>query len=197
LSPEIDVFDGLFRTGDRQTDGAEAFDLTIRITDAPASPERSPRCEEYFAPPSSAYLKQKWTPKHQDDLRKSVFICLAETAGEQRRQIVRDLRIALAAAVDCANSNSRPAFGPAFALSGSTQLRDCGVKQQGIGLMRSTARILVALVFICAIGSPSLAGPATGEKARISAACKKEAKAKKLSGAERRAFVKACVAKPA
>jgi hypothetical protein len=63
--------------------------------------------------------------------------------------------------------------------------------------MKSTARILIALTFVCAFASPSLAGPATGEKAKKTAACKKEAKANKLSGSDRRAFLKTCVAKPA
>jgi hypothetical protein len=64
-------------------------------------------------------------------------------------------------------------------------------------LMKSTARILIALMLACAVASPSLAGPATGGKATKTAACKKEAKAKKLSGSDRRAFLKTCTAKPA
>ena len=62
--------------------------------------------------------------------------------------------------------------------------------------MKSTARILIALALVYAVASPSLAGPATGDKATKTAACKKEAKVKKLSGSERRAFIKSCVAKP-
>jgi hypothetical protein len=63
--------------------------------------------------------------------------------------------------------------------------------------MKSIARIFIALTLVCAFASPSLAGTATGQKAMKSAACKKEAKAKKLSGSDRRAFLKECVAKPA
>ena len=60
--------------------------------------------------------------------------------------------------------------------------------------MKSIARILIALTLVCAVATPSLAGRATGTKLT---ACKKEAKAKKLSGADRRAFLKQCTAKPA
>jgi hypothetical protein len=63
--------------------------------------------------------------------------------------------------------------------------------------MTSIVRIFIALALVCAFASPSLAGPATGGKAAKTAACKKEAKAKKLSGSDRRAFLKTCVAKPA
>jgi hypothetical protein len=63
--------------------------------------------------------------------------------------------------------------------------------------MKSTARIFIALALVCAFASPSLAGPATGEKAKKTAACKKDAKEKKLSGSDRRAFLKECVKKPA
>jgi uncharacterized membrane protein len=63
--------------------------------------------------------------------------------------------------------------------------------------MKSAARILIALTFVFAFTAPSLAGTATGQKAMKTAACKKEAKAKKLSGSDRRAFLKECVAKPA
>lgn len=63
--------------------------------------------------------------------------------------------------------------------------------------MTSTARILIALMLACAVASPSVAGPAAGAKASKTATCKKEAKAKKLTGSDRRAFIKDCVAKPA
>lgn len=63
--------------------------------------------------------------------------------------------------------------------------------------MTSIVRIFIALTLVCAVASPSLAGPATGEKAKKTAACKKEAKTKNLSGSDRRAFLKTCVAKPA
>ena len=62
--------------------------------------------------------------------------------------------------------------------------------------MKSIARILIALTLVCAFPLSTLAGTATGQKAMKSAACKKEAKAKKLSGSDRRAFLKECVAKP-
>jgi hypothetical protein len=63
--------------------------------------------------------------------------------------------------------------------------------------MKSTARIFITLALACALVSPSLAGPATGDKATKTAACKKDAKAKKLTGSDRRAFLKECVKKPA
>jgi hypothetical protein len=62
--------------------------------------------------------------------------------------------------------------------------------------MKSIARIFIALTLVSAFASPSLAGTATGQKAMKTAACKKEAKTKKLSGSDRRAFLKECVAKP-
>ena len=63
--------------------------------------------------------------------------------------------------------------------------------------MKSIVRILIALTLVWAFTSPSLARSATGQKAMKTAACKKEAKAQKLSGSDRRAFIKGCVAKPA
>jgi hypothetical protein len=62
--------------------------------------------------------------------------------------------------------------------------------------MKSTARILIALTLVCAVTSPSLAGPTTGRGATKMAACKKEAKVQKLSGKERKAFIKSCTTKP-
>jgi hypothetical protein len=66
--------------------------------------------------------------------------------------------------------------------------------------MKSAARILVALTFVCAFTSSSLAGAATGvnkAKAMKSAACKKEARAKKFGThvLERRTFLKECMAR--
>ena len=68
--------------------------------------------------------------------------------------------------------------------------------------MKSTASILIALMLVCAYASPSPAGTATGAskaKTMKTAACKKEARAKKFGSKvmERRAFMKECMAKTA
>lgn len=66
--------------------------------------------------------------------------------------------------------------------------------------MKSAARILIALTFVCAFASSSLAGTATGvdkAKAMKTASCKKEARAKKFGAhvLERRSFLKECMAR--
>jgi hypothetical protein len=62
--------------------------------------------------------------------------------------------------------------------------------------MKTTARILIAVMLVCAPASFSFAGSAT-KVDKVKVACMKEAKVKKIARADRKAFMKECAARPA
>ena len=61
--------------------------------------------------------------------------------------------------------------------------------------MKIAARILISVMLVCAPASFSFAGTATNVD-KIKAACKKEAKVKKIARSDRKAFMKECAARP-